>query len=411
MKRYISILAGFIFCLTSGLNLAYAAPGSLDPTFGQGGKVLGNFGSPILVAAGALQTDGKILVVISINQSNFAVVRYLPNGSLDTSFGTSGFAQTSFTNFNIPSSVALQADGKIVVAGTATSNEMQYELALARFNIDGSLDNSFGTGGQATTNLPGLLTHAVALIQPDGRILVAASALVISRRPPQLAMARYNANGSLDISFGQNGTLEQVSAANAPTALAVDSAFNMLIGSGSSIVQFSPSGTAASQVAPAAITSTSFGGPATFQSDGKYVVAKLVLEGSGRLRDLDTQVVRFTSNGAIDSTFNSPIFDFSGEGGSSHGDITSAIAIQPNGQIVLGASHFDSGFTNELFALARLNPNGSLDSTFGNGGVTTTSVGGGESVNVLLLQPDGKYIAIGTANNFSNVALVRFLGQ
>jgi len=205
--------------------------------------------------------------------------------------------------------------------------------------------------------------------------------------------------------------LEQVSAANAPTALAVDSAFNMLIGSGSSIVQFSPSGNAAPQVAPSAIISTSFGGPATFQADGKYVVAKLVLEGSGRLRDLDTQVVRFASNGAIDSTFNSPIFDFSGEGGSSHGDITSAIAIQPNGQIVLGASHFDSGFTNELFALARLNPNGSLDSTFGNGGVTTTSVGGGESVNVLLLQPDGKYIAIGTANNFSNVALVRFLGQ
>jgi uncharacterized delta-60 repeat protein len=417
MKRTISIMAGLIFFyVTLGVNLAQGASGALDPSFGQGGQVLSSYGSSVLIGGAALQTDGKIIVLFSINESSFAVTRYLPGGALDTGFGSGGFVQTAFTNFlNVPTSIALQSDGKIVVAGAATSNQIQYELALARFDASGNLDNSFGVGGQVTTGLPGLLSGAAIVIQSDNRILVAASALLSPRSSPQIAMARYNSDGSLDTAFGQNGTLEQAATINNPTNvglhLAIDSAGNILVGFGASIIRFTPGGQITAQVSPALVVNNSLGGPAIFQADGKYLLAKLVLEGSVRSRDEDTQVLRFTSNGNVDASFNSPIFDFSGEGGNSQGDITNAIAIQPNGQIVLGASHFDSGFSNELFALGRLDQNGSLDSTFGNGGRVTTSVGGVEGVAAVLIQSDGKIVAIGTANNFSSVALVRYLGQ
>src|SRR5215471_8516496 len=100
-----------------GSNLAHAAAGSLDPTFGSGGKVVGSFGSPIVVTNAALQSDGKIVVLISNDLTNFALVRFLSNGSVDTSFGSGGVAQTIFGNFNFPGAVAIQSDGKIVVTG------------------------------------------------------------------------------------------------------------------------------------------------------------------------------------------------------------------------------------------------------------------------------------------------------
>jgi uncharacterized delta-60 repeat protein len=399
----------FVFSATS----VYAAAGGLDPTFGQGGRVVSSFGSPILVSNAALQSDGKVVVLISNDLSNFAVVRFLSNGSLDTNFGTGGFAQTIFANFNMPHSLEIQPDGKIVAAGIATNNEVTYEFAVARFNTDGSLDTTFGTGGQATTTVTGFLTESVSLIQPDGKILIAGSALISVRRPTQLAMVRYNPDGSLDSSFGNNGKLEEVSAASVPSALALDAAGNIFVEGANGITEFRHNGNLASQVIPATIVTSSHGGAGAtaFQPNGSYVVAKTVAEGNVRRRDLDTQVMRFTANGAIDTTFNGPTFDFVGEGGNSNDDTTTAVAIQPNGKIVLGASHSSPAFTNEVFALARLNSNGSLDSSFGSGGIVTTNVGGVEGVATILLQPDGNIIAIGTANNFADVALVRYLGQ
>jgi uncharacterized delta-60 repeat protein len=196
--------------------------------------------------------------------------------------------------------------------------------------------------------------------------------------------------------------------------VAINAAGNIVVEAGSAMAAFNLNGAALSQVTPAPISARSQGGgfsASAFQPDGRFVVAKLVLEGNFRARDRDTQVSRFTATGAVDPTFSSPVFDFAGEGGTGTFDVTEAVAILPNGQIVLGASHADSGFANEVFALARLNPNGSLDPTFGSGGIVTTNVGGVEGVAAILVQPDGKIIAIGTANNFADVALVRYLGQ
>jgi uncharacterized delta-60 repeat protein len=394
-----------------GPNLAYAAPGSLDPTFGQGGKVVSSFGSPIVVVNAALQSDGKIVVLFSNDLANFALVRFQSNGSLDTNFGSGGVAQTIFANFNFPESVAIQSDGKIVVTGIATNNEINYAFVAARFNANGSLDSTFGVGGQTAAAVGGLLAKSVSLIQPDGKILLVGAAL-FPRQPARLAMARFDLNGSPDSSFGINGTREQISPVAFVSGVAINAAGNILVEAGSAIAAFDLNGGTLPQVTPAAIAASSHNGgdsATAFQPDGRFVWAKSILEGNFRARDSDTQVLRFTATGAVDPTFNSPVFDFSGEGGSNTFDTTAAVAILPNGQIVLGASHADPGFTNEVFALARLNANGSLDPTFGSRGIVTTNVGGVEGIAAILVQPDGKIIAVGTANNFADVALTRYL--
>jgi uncharacterized delta-60 repeat protein len=373
-----------------------------------------NFGSPILVANAALQADGKIVVLISNDLSNFALVRFLPNGSVDTSFGSGGVAQTIFANFNFPHSISIQSDGTIIVTGIATNDEIHFEFVAARFDNNGGLDATFGAGGQATAPVAGLLGESVSLIQPDGKILIAGSALINPRRPTLLAMARFNSDGSLDSTFGMNGSVEQTSVVTFCSSLGLDSAGDIFVVAGSAIAEFNPSGGPASHVTPASIVASSQNGASratAFQPDGRYVFAEALLEGPIRRRDTDTKVVRFTATGAIDATFSSPTFDFVGEGQANTGDVTAAVAIFPNGQVMLGASHFAGGFTNELFALARLNSNGSLDPGFGTGGIVTTNVGGVEGVAALVVQPDGKIIAVGTANNFADVALVRYLGK
>src|SRR5579864_940262 len=410
MRKTLNIARAAVLFSLAVAGLAHASGGSLDPAFGKGGIAISNFGSPILVADAILQSDGKIVAAISINESNFALARYLPNGALDGGFGTTGFAQTSFANFNTPTSMAIQPDGKIVVAGAATDDEQSFDFAVARFNSNGSLDNTFGAGGKATASVTGLLTGAVVVIQPDGKILVAGSALQFCRTcSPHLVLARFNPNGSLDATFANHGMVAENNAMN-PTTVALNTAGGILVEGNSAIAEFSPGGSPSSQVTPAAIARSSNSGPAAFLPDGSFIVAEAVSDGSFRRRDTDTKVVRFTAIGNIDPAFNSPLLDFSGEGSNS-GDASNAIAIQSNGQIVVVASHFSPGFTNVLFSLARLNPNGTLDPSFGSGGLVTTNVGGVEDVAAVLVQPDGKIVAIGTANNFSDVALVRYLGN
>lgn len=130
----------------------------------------------------------------------------------------------------------------------------------------------------------------------------------------------------------------------------------------------------------------------------------------GRSKDCDIQVVRFTATGSVDSTFNSRVFDFVGEGGTSNDDQASSIVIQPNDQIVEAGWH-DHAYANTVFALARFNVDGSFDSTFGTSGIVTTNISGKDGASALLTQSDGKLIAICEANNHNPFAPARFLGQ
>jgi uncharacterized delta-60 repeat protein len=261
---------------------AAAAPGSLDQSFGTGGKVLTDLGVGGGVASDAvLQANGDIVV-----SGGFGVARYLPTGQLDKTFGAGGLASTGFAgDGDSGTAVAVQPDGKIIWAGSQTNPGFApggtFEFAVARFNPDGTLDSSFGVGGRVSTEffappLQGAQEFAAAvLVQPDAKILVAGSVRQGQNKfaPIQGAIARYNANGSLDASFGTGGKV--VSASHgAITALGLDSAGDIFVLP--AVAEFTPAGQADATVTPAAITASSRGGPAAFLPSGQSVLANSV---------------------------------------------------------------------------------------------------------------------------------------
>ena len=191
----------------------YDSSGHLDSSFGVGGQVTTSFGSSVFVDANSVisQPDGKVVVAGDIEDSgkyDFALARYNNDGSLDTSFGTGGKVTTDFASTdNIVYSVTLQADGKIVAAGFSNDAFTTGDFALARYNTDGSLDASFGTGGKVTTNLGNHFQESAesVRIQPDGKILIAGYSYVGPGAKSDFALLRYNSDGSLDSSFGTGG--------------------------------------------------------------------------------------------------------------------------------------------------------------------------------------------------------------
>ncbi|MBA2434942.1 MAG: hypothetical protein H0V54_07660, partial [Chthoniobacterales bacterium] len=199
--------------------------GDLDPTFGTNGKVTTDFGTIIDEArAVAVQPDGKIVTAgatVGGNFFDFALARYNTDGSLDITFGTGGKVTTAFnTNNDEAFAVALQADGKIVAAGFAVIGGTD-DFALARYNTNGSLDTTFGTGGKVTTAFGSSIdrAHAVA-VQPDGKI-VAAGRAVIGGGSFDFALARYNTDGSLDTTFGTGGKVTTACGSSNDEAFAV----------------------------------------------------------------------------------------------------------------------------------------------------------------------------------------------
>ena len=194
-----------------------ANPGDLDPSFGTGGIVTTTFfgtasGQSANAHAVALQGDGKIVAAgqtasdLSL-EPTFALARYNPDGSLDATFGTGGTATTTFgTMGGDAHAVALQRDGKIIAAGN-TSAGSQYVFALARYNADGNLDATFGTGGTVTTAFGSAVESDSAnavVLQADGKIVAAGSAQ-IGTQSFAFGLARYNPDGSLDMTFATSG--------------------------------------------------------------------------------------------------------------------------------------------------------------------------------------------------------------
>src|SRR5439155_1723132 len=189
---------------------ARANTGDPDPAFGTGGQVV----TPIFsgydtASALVLQPDGKLVAAgHAYNASNtvFALVRYNTDGSLDGNFGAGGKVTTSIGSIDDEVfALALQPDGKLVVAGY-TSSASNTGFALARYNADGSLDTGFGTGGKVTTAIGSVDDEAFALVlQPDGKLVAAGYTNDGSNE--DFALARYRADGTLDGSFRTGGTV------------------------------------------------------------------------------------------------------------------------------------------------------------------------------------------------------------
>ncbi|PYP90004.1 MAG: hypothetical protein DMF61_02040 [Blastocatellia bacterium AA13] len=331
--------------------IRYNADGSLDSSFGSGGLV--RIGIVASGTAAAIQKDGKI-VISGFTLSapfNFFVVRLNIGGDLDASFGSGGVVTTNFFGgFDIAQSMAIQGDGKIVVAGSAGGPTGESHYALARYNTDGSLDSSFGVGGKVfTTESPSSDDLFGIGIQSDQRIVAAGLNFLV----------RYNTNGSLDPSFGVGGLAPTLGVAPESLALQPDgrivvagfgsTAFNFAVGrfdsSGNPDVSFGSRGVTATQLSS---EDTAF--DVAIQADGKIVAAGYT---TNPLSGRDFALLRYNSDGALDTTFGTNgvvITDFAGRE-----DIIFGVAIQSDGRIVTAGVAF-LGAAEEDVALARYGP-------------------------------------------------------
>ena len=416
--------------------------GDLDPTFGNGGVVMTDFNtSTDLANAVALQPDGKLVVAGTTYTDNdfsdedFAIARYNTDGSLDTSFGTNGKVTTDFPGLAaVISAVVVQPDGKIVVAGGAYPLfTFAGDFKVARYNPNGSLDTSFGAGGIVTTIFPGDGSFAFALaLQSDGKI-IAAGTDFFDFNPGDMsdtdfALARYNLDGSLDTTFGNGGTI------TTDFLGAEDDVFSVLIqpdgkivavGSANSPVDFYDF--AAARYLSNGTLDTTFGtggkmrvdfgnqdmdiaSDAALQPDGKIVAAGTTVFDFGVEQDF--ALTRFNSNGTVDTTFGTGgllLIDFD-----SFAQSANAVLIQPDGKIIT-VGYPNTELDDSDFLLARCNPDGSLDPSFGVGGKVRTSLGDlNSAANDAVLQPDGKIVVVGwnPTQKAGGVefALVRYLG-
>jgi uncharacterized delta-60 repeat protein len=344
------------------------------------------------------QSNGDLVVVTGINPTAipnlevFALVRYTSDGTLigatHASFFTDGISS--------PIAVAVQSNGDIVVVGTASASiDAPLAFAIARFKPDGKLDTTFGNGGLVTTQPQGPFpTPSAVIAQPNGQILVGGFVDGSGvHKGGQTVLVRYNFNGSLDTTFGTGGIVEVQDGIASPAALAQLSNGSYLAVSGGTSVEFSSTGVLQSTVTPGtlvAATQSGSGccGPVLFQPNGDFVVAGEVGVGNSHI-DSEAKVSRFSETGVQDPSFSSTPFGF---GGNSESE-PQAIALQSNGQIVVGGITNGHG-TPVTGGLARLDANGDLDTTFANGGGLMSS----QIVSGLLIQKDGKIVAIGGAD-------------
>jgi uncharacterized delta-60 repeat protein len=348
--------------------------GGLDPGFNSTGKVAVDFGGGAEASGVALQRDGKVVMAGVASRPtdgdlDIAVARVNPDGTPDVGFGTGGRVSIAYdlagtSGDDTARDVAVQRDGKIVLVGFSTNAQLNYFATVTRLNSDGSLDRGFGTGGMVliSYNSGGWQddkAFAVAL-QRDGKIVVAGSSLNVNNNH-DFAVARLNPDGSYDAGFGVDGR----------TTIAFDVA--------------GPMDDNAYAVA--------------LQRDGKVVVA-----GSTRLsgNNWDFALTRLNTNGTPDDGFGTGgkvtvPFDLSGHQSM---DEARGVAVQADGKIVATGNAQKFGHDNE-FVAARLNPDGTPDAGFGTGGkvVVPFDLGGNNDDKApgVALQPDGKIIMAGYA--------------
>jgi uncharacterized delta-60 repeat protein len=361
MRRVIGI--ALLASLVVGVHPLLAAPGELDSSFGGDGKVTTNFTRGLDDASSvAVQADGKLVVVGTANYSGrnarFALARYEQDGSLDTSFGGDGKVVTNFTpGWDGALALAIQLDGSIVAAGEAggagPAEGRTSRLALARYLADGTLDTSFGGDGRVVTNIaPGADFAFGILIQPaDEKIVVAGRA---GGKGGRFALARYESDGTLDATFGGDGKVA---------------------------TNFTRLDDRADELA--------------IQTDGRIVLAGTANYFSSRAR---FALTRYNVDGTLDPSFGgdgkvtTEFFRRSFDGAFS-------VAVAGGGEIV--AVGQAGGGTAGRIGVARYRTDGSLDATFGGDGRVMTNFSRGlDYADAVALQDDGRIIAGGAVRFF-----------
>jgi uncharacterized delta-60 repeat protein len=404
---------------------AAAAAGDLDPTFGDGGTVTTNFGpNPDVVRAIALQPDGKVVAVgrSGLAARRFALARYGTDGSLDSTFGGDGEVTTDLTDeTEIPSGVAVQANRKIVVAGSTASGGGR--MALVRYRSDGTLDGGFGGDGIVMTSFrAGSSGAAEVLIQADGKIVTVGSA-----GGDRFALARYRTDGRLDPTFGGDGRVttafpgaEGLGGSDGTIQtngkiLVAGEAEGIGDGAAFALARYRPNGSLDRGFAGDGRLTTNFQGfdgarGVTVGADGTIVASGTTGEGGGG--DPKFALARYTRVGALDPGFSEDGKLTADVGAGA--DVAYAVVVQGDGRIVAAGGAGENG-PNPMFGLARYESDGSPDATFGGDGEVTTDFGDGPNAfdvaYDVVIQPNGNLVAAGGGDGpDARFALARYLG-
>jgi uncharacterized delta-60 repeat protein len=336
--------------------IRFNADGSYDNTFGEGGfsqaAPIRHFGGPNSNAA--IQSDGRIVVAgetawNSTSNTDFGIARWTTSGSLDPSFGTQGVATVDFSTYwDTGEMVRVQSDGKLVVAGEVEINNHPF-IGLVRLNTDGSIDGTYGAGGSGKyVNVIDVEPTDMSFT-PDGKLMV-----MCDNNADEWVLVRFGANGIIDTGFGVQGIR----------------AYDVTVGSHSPFVHCM-----------------------AIQSDGRLLFGGELYNGT----NTDMFVTRYTAAGALDGTFHGSGYQTTHIGGS---EDVRALAVQPDGKIVAAGQVFYANLPS-VFALARYNPNGDLDGTFGVQGTQITGFSGYEGAggSAVALHGDGDITAAGGVSN------------
>lgn len=363
MKRLYSIHAfrSALVLAISGAALSsrsMGAPGDLDTGFGTGGRFTTSFtaGDDYGYSV-AVQSDGKILVAGGSAAGDYSVLRLLSNGSPDPDFGTGGKVAHKFGLFELARGVAVVSGGKILVGGSGLVSGGSRDFAVMRLLSNGTLDPDYGTGGVVTTDIEGGFNETATsmAVDSDGRATLA------GYYRTNFALVRYTAGGAPDPSFGAGGKV------------------------------FTAVSTATEQQANAI----------ALQSDGKILVAGQSRTGS----NTDIIAARFLANGTPDPDFGTGGKTITPIGAGNALDVANSVAVLPDGKILV------AGTSANDYVLARYTPGGVIDTGFGNGGGNFIDLGGAVDAGYgMAVQSDGKILLTGTSNlnGRDYFALLRF---
>jgi len=328
--------------------------GSLDRSFGNRGRITTRSGN-LAASSVAIQENGRI-VVTSLYGRNFVVMRFLRNGQIDRSFGRRGKVTTNLGGNDDANSVAIQRDGRILVAGTSDSS-----FAAARYRPNGKLDRSFSEDGTTTTSLAeGSVDEVDMALQPGGRIVIAGDV------GDDFIVARYRADGRLDPDFAGDGT-----------------------------------------------QTADFGARFEFANAVAANRERIVVAGQRRGPGRDIAIAVFGDDGNLDGGFSDDGLQTTGFSDRST-DSADAVAIQRDGKVVLVGDTERPGEPSRM-ALARYQRDGALDPTFAGDGLKTVTFGKGRRANgsgtALALDGRGRLIAGGLRGGYANgdFALARVL--
>ncbi|MFZ1799448.1 MAG: T9SS type A sorting domain-containing protein [Chitinophagaceae bacterium] len=351
--------------------------GSPDASFGVDGRIRYSIGEKFKATRSiALQVDGKILITgdyhFSADRVDAGIFRFMPDGKIDSSFGTNGLDSAHIDNLNTPQGIVIQEDGKIVITGMSTNTQGVFRNAfLARFMPDGGLDPTFGSEGIVTTEYVNTMKIVSLVGRPNGK-LVTGGTLDYNLANSPYMINSYNTDGSVDESFGVNGRAQFV---------------------------FGQGGLWNNQLYAMAL-----------QPDGKIVCTGITGKGDA----ITMGVCRFNADGTIDESFGEnggTITPYYGEPESRN------ITIQPDGKILTVGDVQEFIHEKDKVLLARYNENGQLDPTFAENGIAAIYVdtiydgANGQFVNIVA---DNKILVTGTCGcggNIPKIFFARFNGD